>query len=97
MTVSKTSNKKMGEVVNSSRHEKSLLATPGAIFKGWSSSEDESGSENSDSCTKTPSDYSSSSGYSEGESKSSLKTPRNGNSRSLFGFICSGHCDVSIC
>lgn len=30
--VSKASNKKMGEVVNSSRHEKSLLATPGDIL-----------------------------------------------------------------
>ncbi|GFZ21186.1 COP1-interacting protein 4 [Actinidia rufa] len=78
VTVSKASNKKMCEVVNSSRHEKSLLATPGAIFKDWSSSEDESRSENSDSSTKTPSDNSSSSSYSEGESKSSLETPRNG-------------------
>ncbi|XP_057509032.1 uncharacterized protein LOC130791764 isoform X1 [Actinidia eriantha] len=98
VTVSETSNKKMGEVVNSSQHQKSLLATPGAIFKDWTSesSKDESGSENSDSGTKTPSDNSSSSDYSEGET-SSLETPRHGNSKSLFGFIFSCNRDVSIC
>ncbi|KAL6969339.1 hypothetical protein U1Q18_029055 [Sarracenia purpurea var. burkii] len=81
VTVSKVSNKKIGEVVNSSRqHEKSLLATPGAIFRDDSteSSEDESGDVNSDSSTKAPSDNSSSSGYAEVESKSSLELPSNG-------------------
>ncbi|KAF5940009.1 hypothetical protein HYC85_021176 [Camellia sinensis] len=89
--VSKASSKTMGKVVNSSRSEKGLLATPGAIFGDGSSesSEDESGAVNSDATTRTPSDNSSSSGSSEVESKSYLDSPRNGNSRSsLFGFIC---------
>ncbi|KAE9454669.1 hypothetical protein C3L33_13415, partial [Rhododendron williamsianum] len=76
--VSKASSKKMGEVVNSSRQEKSLLATPGAIFNGSSeSSEDESTTANSDSSTKTPSDNSSSSGFSEGDGKLNLDSSRN--------------------
>ncbi|KAI8526952.1 hypothetical protein RHMOL_Rhmol12G0038800 [Rhododendron molle] len=79
--VSKASSKKMGEVVNSSRQEKSLLATPGAIFNGSSeSSEDESTTANSDSSTKTPSDNSSSSGFSEGDGKLNLDSSRNGTS-----------------
>ncbi|XP_058194363.1 uncharacterized protein LOC131311060 [Rhododendron vialii] len=79
--VSKASRKKMGEVVNSSRQEKSLLATPGAIFNGSSeSSEDESTTANSDSSTKTPSDNSSSSGFSEGDGKLNLDSSRNGTS-----------------
>ncbi|KAL7171642.1 hypothetical protein ACSBR2_036325 [Camellia fascicularis] len=78
--VSKASSKTMGKVVNSSRSEKSLLATPGAIFRDGSSesSEDESGAVNSDATTRTPSDNSSSSGSSEVESKSSLDSRRNG-------------------
>ncbi|CAL5418814.1 unnamed protein product [Camellia sinensis] len=78
--VSKASSKTMGKVVNSSRSEKGLLATPGAIFGDGSSesSEDESGAVNSDATTRTPSDNSSSSGSSEVESKSNLDSPRNG-------------------
>lgn len=96
--VSKASSKKMGEVVNSSRQEKSLLATPGAIFNGSSeSSEDESTTANSDSSTKTPSDNSSSSGFSEGDGKLNLDSSRNGNTRSLLGLICLYYCGVSSC
>ncbi|XAR48138.1 hypothetical protein NMG60_11030860 [Bertholletia excelsa] len=74
------STRKRGEVVNGSQHDKSLLATPGAIFRDGSSesSGDENGTVNSDASTRTPSDNSSSSGYSEVESKSNLDTPRNG-------------------
>lgn len=94
--VSKASSKKMGEVVNSSRQEKSLLATPGAIFNGSSeSSEDESTTANSDSSTKTPSDNSSSSGFSEGDGKLNLDSSRNGNTRSLLGLLFLYNCGVS--
>ncbi|XP_052186118.1 uncharacterized protein LOC127797337 isoform X2 [Diospyros lotus] len=78
--VAKTSSRNRGEVVNSSRQERSLLATPGTIFRDGSSdsSEDENGAVNSDASTKTPSDNSSSSGYSEGETEAIQNSPRNG-------------------
>ncbi|KAA8529681.1 hypothetical protein F0562_034219 [Nyssa sinensis] len=79
VTVAKVSSKNNEEVVTSSKHGKSLLATPSAIFRdGSSESSDGNGAINSDSSTRTPSDDSSLSGYSEGESKSSLESPRNG-------------------
>lgn len=79
VTVSKASSEKKGKVVNNSRREMSLLSTPGAIFRDGSSesSEDGNGVVNSDASTKTPSDNSSSSGYSEGE----VKSPVNGKDR----------------
>uniref|UniRef100_A0A5B6Z8I5 Uncharacterized protein n=1 Tax=Davidia involucrata TaxID=16924 RepID=A0A5B6Z8I5_DAVIN len=73
VTLAKASSKNNGEVVTRSKHEKSLLATPGAIFRDGSSE-----SSDSDASTRTPSDNSSFSGHSEGESKSSLQSPRNG-------------------
>ncbi|XP_031269844.1 uncharacterized protein LOC116128265 [Pistacia vera] len=59
-----------GEVVYSSQHKKSLLATSGSIFKedSYESSDDEDGVYNSDASTRTPSDNSLSSDYSDGDS-----------------------------
>ncbi|KAL5760032.1 hypothetical protein ACOSQ2_018870 [Xanthoceras sorbifolium] len=75
----KFSNNKIGEVLNSSERKKSLLATSGTIFKDdndWSSDDDdnEDGVDNSDTSTRTPSDNSLSSDYSDGDSSA----PRNG-------------------
>lgn len=56
-TVAKSSRKRMGEVVNRSRREKSLLAASGSIF--WDNSSESS--EDSDTSTKAPSNNSSSS------------------------------------
>lgn len=71
-------------VLNSSRQKKSLLAKSGAMF--WDnvseSSGDENGTINSNASTCTPSDSSSSSGNSVGESELSQKSTRNGKSRS---------------
>ncbi|KAK0573178.1 hypothetical protein LWI29_004033 [Acer saccharum] len=72
----KISNNDNGEVLNSSERKKSLLATSGTIFKFDSdrSSDDEDGVDNSDTSTRTPSDNSLSSDYSDGDSSA----PRNG-------------------
>ncbi|XP_059657781.1 uncharacterized protein LOC132304218 isoform X2 [Cornus florida] len=74
-TTAEASHKNTGEV-----REKRLLATPGAIFRDESSdsSEDEKGPGNSDASTRTPSNNSSSSGYSDGETQSSLDSLQNG-------------------
>ncbi|XP_042487373.1 dentin sialophosphoprotein-like isoform X2 [Macadamia integrifolia] len=73
----KASSKKIGEALNNSSHQKSLYATSGTIFNDSSSdsSEDESAINNSDTSTKSPSGYSSSSSsdYLEGANH----TPRN--------------------
>ncbi|XP_057949426.1 uncharacterized protein LOC131144664 isoform X2 [Malania oleifera] len=75
----KASNKNPGEVMNNSEQDKSLLAMSSAIFKdSGESSEDEDEVENSDTSTRTPSDYSSSSGYSMGASKVNLDFSQNG-------------------
>jgi hypothetical protein len=76
----------IGEVVNNSEQDKSLLAKLGAIFKDDSSgsSEDEDGMVNSDASTRTPSDNSFSSDYSDGESNPNLNSPRNGNSNPVW-------------
>jgi hypothetical protein len=81
----KISNNDNGEVLNSSERKKSLLATSGTIFKFDSdqSSDDEDGVDNSDTSTRTPSDNSLSSDYSDGDSSA----PRNGNLKSLF-WVC---------
>ncbi|XP_075660197.1 uncharacterized protein LOC142630029 [Castanea sativa] len=73
-----------GEVVNSSQHDKSLLTKLGAIFKDDSSgsSEDEDGVDNSNASTRTPSDNSFSSDFSDGESNAKLNSPRNGSNDS---------------
>ncbi|KAE8023594.1 hypothetical protein FH972_009271 [Carpinus fangiana] len=70
----------IGEVVNNSEQDKSLLAKLGAIFKDDSSgsSEDEDGMVKSDASTRTPSENSFSSDYSDGESNPNLNSPRNG-------------------
>ncbi|KAF8399836.1 hypothetical protein HHK36_015708 [Tetracentron sinense] len=75
----KASSKKIGEVLNSSNHEKSLLVMSGTIFKGSSSesSDDEHEVNNSEASTRTPSDNSSSSDNSEGENKANLHLPPN--------------------
>lgn len=79
----------IGEVVNSSEHEKSLLAKSGAIFKDDSTetSEDVEGFDNSDASTKTPSNNSFSSDYSDGESNGNLNSPQNGNSFFIWTFL----------
>ncbi|KAA8533249.1 hypothetical protein F0562_033218 [Nyssa sinensis] len=79
VTVAKASGKNNDEDVTSSQCEKSLLATPGAIFRDGSSksTEDENEAVNSDASTRTPSDNSSLSGNSERESKLSLESLRN--------------------
>ncbi|KAK2636649.1 hypothetical protein Ddye_031441 [Dipteronia dyeriana] len=66
----KISNNDNGEVLNSSKRQKSLLATSGTIFKFDSdrSSDDEDGVDNSDTSTRTPSENSLSSDYSDGDS-----------------------------
>lgn len=83
--VRKASVNDTGEVLNSSQHDKSLLTKLGAIFKDDSSgsSEDEDGVDNSDASTRTPSDNSFSSDFSDGESNAKLNSPRNGNSISV--------------
>ncbi|KAK4841812.1 hypothetical protein QYF36_010897 [Acer negundo] len=72
----KVSNNDNGEVLNNSERKKSLLATSGTIFKFDSdqSSDDKDGVDNSDTSTRTPSDNSLSSDYSDGDSSA----PRNG-------------------
>lgn len=84
--VRKTSVNDIGEVVNNSKQDKSLLAKSGAIFKDDSSgsSEDEDGMVNSDSSTRTPSDNSVSSNYSDGESNANPNSPQNGNTNSVW-------------
>ncbi|XP_034692970.1 uncharacterized protein LOC117919813 [Vitis riparia] len=74
VTVRKAPRKNPGEVVNSSHQRKSLLATYGSIFNdgGSESSEDHNGVENSDASTRTPSDSSASSDYTEGENNQHL-------------------------
>ncbi|CAK9171649.1 unnamed protein product [Ilex paraguariensis] len=68
---------------NNLEREKSLLTTPGSIFMDGSdeSSADENGTVNSSASTCTPSNNSSSSGYSEGETQSSWDLRRNGSSK----------------
>ena len=82
--VRKASVNDIGEVVNGSQNDKGVLAKLGAIFKDDSSgtSEDEDG-DNSDASTRTPSDNSFSSDYSDGESNVNLSSPRNGNPNSI--------------
>ena len=84
-----------GEVVNSSQHDKSLLTKLGTIFKDDSSgsSEDEDGVDNSDASTRTPSDNSFSSDFSDGESNAKLNSPRNGNSISVW-IYSTQHCSL---
>ncbi|KAI5679311.1 hypothetical protein M9H77_10261 [Catharanthus roseus] len=69
----KLSRKNDGDIVNSSQ-QKSLLTSAGAIFSDTSSESaaGDYGVENSDASTRTPSDSSSSSGHSAGESELSL-------------------------
>lgn len=80
----KVSGKDSGEIVNTNRSEqkKTFLGISGSIFKDDSSesSEEENGDNNSDVSTRTPSDCSLSSDYSDGESKADMNSPRNGNS-----------------
>jgi hypothetical protein len=84
--VKKNSVNDIGEVVNNSEQDKSLLAKSGAIFKDDSSgsSEDEDGMVNSDASTRTPSDNSVSSNYSDGESNANLNSPQNGNTNCVW-------------
>ncbi|KAL2559895.1 uncharacterized protein Fot_04634 [Forsythia ovata] len=74
------SSKNAGMVVNGSRQKKSLLTKSGTVF--WDnvseSSGDENGTTNSNASTRTPSDSSSSSGYSIGESELSQESTKNG-------------------
>ncbi|XP_010248766.1 PREDICTED: uncharacterized protein LOC104591580 isoform X2 [Nelumbo nucifera] len=79
----KASGKKTGEVLNSSNHVKSLLSTPGTIFKESSSETSEGEGEINDSgaSTKSPSDSSSSSDYSEGKDPDVVDSPHNGSYR----------------
>ncbi|KAL3501076.1 hypothetical protein ACH5RR_035525 [Cinchona calisaya] len=73
-------NRNAGDVLNNSGQEKSLLTAPRSIFRDFSSesSGDENKIANSDASTRTPSDSSSSSGYSVGESELSQVSKRNG-------------------
>ncbi|XP_024023987.1 uncharacterized protein LOC21410240 isoform X2 [Morus notabilis] len=67
-----------GKIVNSLEPTKKLIATPGTIFRdddSGESSEDEGGTDDSDTSTRTPSDYSQSSDYSDGESNSNFNSP----------------------
>lgn len=75
----KSSGHNVGGVVSNTQQKKSLLA--GAIFKDDSSgtSEDEGEVDNSDASTRTPSNNSLSSDFSDGDSKASLDSPQNGN------------------
>lgn len=81
-----------GEVVNSSEQKKRLLGKSGSIFKDDSSgsSEDDNGDDRSDTSTRTPSDYSLSSDYSDGESNANMNhSPRNGKFKIVHcKFIC---------
>ncbi|XP_044489218.1 uncharacterized protein LOC123213754 isoform X2 [Mangifera indica] len=64
-----------GEVVNRTQRKKSLLATSGSIFKedGCENSDDDNGVDHSDTSTRTPSDNSLSSDYSDGDSSAQQK------------------------
>ncbi|KAF5746519.1 hypothetical protein HS088_TW06G00690 [Tripterygium wilfordii] len=59
----KDSSNRVGHIVNSSEHKKSLLATSGGIFQDDTDSSSEGGGHDSDGSTRTPSDNSST-GYS---------------------------------
>lgn len=80
ISAQKKLSKNDADIVNSSQQKKSLLSAPGAIF-----SDDSSGSSgdenhgNSESSTRMPSDHSSSSGFSDGESELSQDSRGNGN------------------
>ncbi|KAG6687381.1 uncharacterized protein LOC122281418 isoform X2 [Carya illinoinensis] len=78
--VRKASINDVGEVVNRSEHDKSLLTKSGTIFNDYSSgsSEDDDGVKNSDSSIRTPSANSFSSDYSDGESNANLNSPQDG-------------------
>ncbi|XP_015894548.3 uncharacterized protein LOC107428516 [Ziziphus jujuba] len=80
MADGKVLGKDSGEVVNSSEQKKRLLGKSGSIFKDDSSgsSEEENGDDRSDTSTRTPSDYSLSSDYSDGESNANMNSPPNG-------------------
>lgn len=79
ISAQKKLSKNDADIVNSSQQKKSLLSAPGAIF-----SDDSSGSSgdenhgNSESSTRMPSDHSSSSGFSDGESELSQDSRGNG-------------------
>lgn len=85
MEVRKVSNNNAnGEVVDGLKSKKSLLATSGAIFKDDSDgSSDEDSVDDSENSTRTPSDDSLSSDYSDGGSTAQ----QNGNLKSLFWML----------
>ncbi|KAJ1392867.1 hypothetical protein SESBI_35452 [Sesbania bispinosa] len=72
----KASGNNVGRVVSNTQQKKSLLA--GAIFKDDSSSTSEDEVDNSDASTRTPSDTSILSDFSDGDSSSGLDSQQNG-------------------
>ncbi|KDP26722.1 hypothetical protein JCGZ_17880 [Jatropha curcas] len=73
-----TSTINSGDVVNSSQHKKSLIGSPGSIFKDDSEGASSIKDDTSDASTRTPSDNSLSSDYSDGESNADLNSSQNG-------------------
>ena len=98
VTVRKAPSKNTGEVVNSSDQRKSLLATYGSIFNdgGSESSDGDDGVVNLNASTRTPSDSSASSDYTEGENNQHLDSSH-GNYKLLYLFLLLVMIDHIMC
>ncbi|OAY32456.1 uncharacterized protein LOC110630386 [Manihot esculenta] len=78
MNSKKTSTTNGGEVVDNSHHKKSLIGVSGSIFNDDSNEASSNEADNSDASTRTPSDDSFSSDYSDGESNADFNLSQNG-------------------
>ncbi|KAJ9176266.1 hypothetical protein P3X46_011601 [Hevea brasiliensis] len=74
----RTSTVNTGEVVNNSETKKSLIGASGSIFNEDSNEASSNEADNSDASTRTPSDNSLSSDYSDGESNTDFDSSQNG-------------------
>lgn len=90
VTVRKAPSKNAGKVVNGSDQRKSLLATYGSIFNdgGSESSDGDNGAVDSDVSTRTPSDSSASSDYTEGETNQHLDSSHGNSTFLVIPFAC---------
>ncbi|XP_015572220.2 uncharacterized protein LOC8285446 [Ricinus communis] len=78
MNSRRTSTINSREVVNGSQHKRSLIGVSDSIFKDVTDEASSTEDDNSDASTRTPSDKSLSSDYSDGESNADFNSPLNG-------------------